>query len=189
VGGEGRAGGAQQHSLGLATVHNAGGDLSARRVDQVGDYADQPIGGHLGIELSAALTAADQRADGPHCRLEPGAQVGAVEPPGVDQQQPAVAADRLPGSQQDAFQGLGGVALLRTRGFDSSLDFLDRALGQGVEQRLAAGEVVIEGRAGDPRVCGHPFEAHPRLVGEELSGGIEDAIDIPARIGADRPGK
>ena len=54
---------AQQRTLGGAGIHDAGADLPAGRVDEVGDDTDQPIRGKLGIELAGALAAVDQRAD------------------------------------------------------------------------------------------------------------------------------
>ena len=71
----------------------------------------------------------------------------------------------------------------------TAADFGERALGDGLEQRLAGREVHVDGRAHDARAAGDLGHARLLVVAERVDGGVEDARDAAFGVRATpRPG-
>ena len=89
----------------------------------------------------------------------------------------------------DPRERVRGVAALGFGRGDDGGDFGERALGDGFQQRLAGGEVHVDGRAHDPRAAGDLGHARLLVLAEGVDGGVEDARDAAFGVRATpRPG-
>ncbi len=116
--------------------------------------------------------------------LQPRPQLGALQALWVDDHQAAVVTDHLPGGAQHPLQRCGGTVLVRARGLERGGYLSDRLLGECVEQRVAAGEVVVDGGSRHARPRGHLLERRCRVGGDQLGRDVEDTLGVAPGIGA-----
>ena len=103
---------------------------------------------------------------------------------GLIKHQAAVVADHLPGALQCSIHRLGSGSLRRMGRLQRCTYLADRPIGEGIEKRLAAGEVVVEGRPRDASVRRDLLEADERIGGQQLGRGVQEPPGIPASVGA-----
>ena len=96
---------------------------------------------------------------------------------GVDGDQRVVAPERAPGRRDDPRERLRWVAALGFRRVDDGGHFVQRALGDGFQERLAGREVHVDGCAHDTRPASYLGHARLLVLAERVDGGVEDARD------------
>jgi hypothetical protein len=116
-----------------------GPELTAGGVHQGEHRRQMPCGGDVGTKGAATLTALDQRLQRSEDRAVPPAKVRSRQP-GVDRHERVVAPERAPRRPDDAAQGVAGIAFVGLGRRDARGGVDDRAVRDGVDQRLARGK-------------------------------------------------
>ena len=106
---------------------------------------------------------------------------------GVDVNEGVVAPERLPAGAEHAGKSVGGVALAGGCGSDRVGGLGDRAVGDRGDQRLARGEVDVDGGPDDTGAASDLGHAGVRIARERVDGGVQDRDLAAVGVGAATP--
>ena len=106
----------------------------------------------------------------------------------VDLNERVVAPQRLPAGAEHAGQRVGGFAVAGVRGAERVGGLGDRAVGDGRDQRLAGGEVDVDGGAHDARAASDLGHAGVGIARERVDGGVQDRGHAAVGVGTSTPG-
>lgn len=94
-----------------------------------------------------------------------------------------VAGGRLPPGLQQPDQRRGGWQVIEPGGVEGRGDLRTGPFDDGVEQRLAGGEMGVDGLPADTGGAGNVFDTGTGVRVQRLGGGLQDRGDALAGIG------
>ena len=167
---------------GFLDGHPAGLDLLFGGAAKGQAGGQQPAGGEGGVQVAAFLAAPDELKHPAQDWSVPtgilfGADRGQVPDKGV-------AGGHLPPGVEQPDQRDGGGSLIEPSAVERRREFHGGPLEDRVEQRLAGREVGVDGLPANPCAPGDVFDAGPRVLVQDLGGGLQDRGDAVPGVGA-----
>ncbi len=142
---------------------------------------EQPFGAQRCVEVAAFLAAPDELQHPAEHRSVPTSVLGRVGRGQVPEER--VAGGGLPASVEQPHQRDGGRQLVEPGGVEGRGDLGGGVLDDGVEERLAGGEMGVDGLAADPGGPRDVLDAGPRVRVKGPGRGLQDRGDAVPGVG------